>query len=343
MASLDEPYLIQVAGHGNISVSAEHLERVIKQTVENEVLFYERIRDDPNHNGLSPFVAAYFRSACVDEPKDKSTNTRLTQEKLTHIIEIENLCLLAGKEVPEEADCYIEKVSRPPEVKPFSRADYVGWSPACVLDLKLGKIRYTPLTHESKVHHTIAKDRGSTSDILGLRISGLSTWRFNRAREKTGEGECNLISWQEGKSFGRALGPQDLLAALGKFFTVADAGTESVSNEEIGRIFPNSNFESSPHLSLVKFYLFRLRAFAKALDESNFFARCSFTSSSLVFLHSWKVERSKVLLRADLRLVDFAQSGYISDGTVLPDSHVGVRTALSNLVALLEDLEKSTS
>ena len=318
------PPLVQAAGHGMLRQAEGRPGILAKPTTAAEAAFYRRVTADPSLAALLPFLPRFHGSAEVDP----------TAAKFTHEVFLDNLCLLVDADVPT-ATPGATAAAAPASAGATIGAecagmDYQGWTATSVMDLKLGKARYTPATKPEKVKHTLEKDKGSTSESLGLRVTGLSHSRFvlppappvdtgeqskispasdlssgdeADRRRLAGMVEASAfcaapaepapseLRWVEGKKLGRAVDAAGLRETLERYCTCVEApDAPPAAASALWDRFTGGRFRARPYRPLVAHYAATARAFLAALDATRFFDDNAFVSSSLLFVHSCAVD-----------------------------------------------------
>lgn len=127
-----------------------------------------------------------------------------------------------------------------------------GFAQPCVMDVKIGRLRYTKITPQPKVDKITRKDEGSILRKCGLRVSGFKRWYRPEPVQGSGSGATDFSVERHGKPFGHALDTTALICQyLRAFFTSQHplATTGPVANNAVSLIPRDSVVESPAELS----------------------------------------------------------------------------------------------
>jgi hypothetical protein len=339
---------IQVAGHGNIIFSPHRgHSHILKPTNANEVEMYRNFQKDPNLACLLPWVPQCLsvetneHGSVHPEASDNASPTFAVNAdgEAPHFVELENL--LSGFRFP------------------------------CVLDIKLGAVRWTPTTCPKKVKKIQEKEGPQSSPQLNaFRLCGVHRFGFTTVEDHeqghgakvvhpipTDSSTAHLSRWVAGKDYGRNMDRLAAMAALNAFFSpflpLSSSSSEAkpLGSKNDHLLYPKELLESVSR-QLKSNALDQLQALAAALDHSSILRSYSLTSASLhiaydatVFLsHPTAMEPPSApgpspvpapTPAVRVHLIDFARCGPLQSRLYFDDSVVRFREGLENLIALL--------
>jgi inositol-hexakisphosphate kinase len=186
---------------------------------------------------------------------------------------------------------YTQTLQQHPDVKRFAPAFYgpqekdgnkhivladltAGFSKPCILDVKLGVSSVGEDASPEKKASMEAKDRGTTTHSLGMRITAMKVYQTDKA---------DYVSL--GKAWGKKVTPETMLESLSQFFN----NGERLRTE------------------LIPSYLEKLGEIQEWINEQS---QLRFYSSSVLFIYDGDESNSKV----ELKMIDFAHVHEIQDG-----------------------------
>lgn len=361
----DTPIPIQVAGHGNMVFSPIRGRSYLrKPTNSNEVEMYRSFQKDPNLASLLSWIPR-----CVEADTREGASVSLTDEGASEVASPSSAISLGS---PNQE----EKWESPPATAGnalLEDADHsfvelenllLDFRFPCVLDIKLGAVRWTPATCPKKVKKIQEKEGPTSSPQLNaFRLCGVHRFGFDTATGKedsTRQGEAEgaqrmsnqppsgdsssatLRRWVAGKDYGRNMDRQGALLALKAFFSpILTPSPSEGSHAAMPTMKLQERWELfSQQLKTVA--LDQMRALASSIDDSRILQIYSLTSVSLhiaydaeLFLsHATGTVPRPILVK--VHLIDFARCGPLQSGLYFDDSVVRFREGLGNLIALME-------
>lgn len=197
------------------------------------------------------------------------------------------------------------------------RNEVSGMKVPCVMDIKVGKMRTTP-SAGAKGEAKEAKDMGTTSKAIGLRVCGVHHVVMKSGEERLVETTAGLD-----KEFGRFLTPDTFQHALRAFCTVALAWDEepqasaSVSEPIFSRLARRDMRKAGIGInrSIAERYSRKLRELAATLRSHPPILAClCFLSTSVMVAYDCAAQQQggggePVEGGVVIKLIDFARSG----------------------------------
>lgn len=273
-----EPYKYQAAGHPRTFYLSQTQRCVYKITSAQEIEFYRSLIGSPDLEILREHAPAFGGVHLIAE----------------------------GVAIPATLPHYI----LPPGTYPDSALDSVKLenllfriSNPSYADLKLGKVLYCCCASEQKRNRMIQRSQETTSDSLGIRVSGYCRW------------DPASLSYKEfTKTQGYLLTESTILTAIRDFFTI--------------------HGESHPRPAVISEVIKSLTALRTAFVSTDVMLR----STSLFIAYSGSLTNSDP--NVIVKIIDFARS-HVTGRSVHGDG--GFLHGLDNLIILLRKLVSASS
>lgn len=291
-----------------MTVDADNVDLIVKPTTAQEVEMYQRTLRDPRLSVLRATAPQYFGSEALPSALGK----------MTHSIRLTNVVRTVQQRI------HVAHAT----------------STTSIMDIKLGRVRHGPNTPADRVTHIMEKDRGTTSEVGALRITGA-------VHQRTMPGQPHeIITWREGKLLGRTITMPQIHDVLRLFCSLEEspAGLSSLAlSDEASRILTASGgfFPPNCDADVSRAYKRRLLDLLGQLDDAQVFEKYSFVSSSLLLCHAARFDITGRNWEScvDVKMIDFSQSGLVGD-EAFPDTIVGFREGLLNLIATFDAITK---
>ncbi|KAG5491194.1 hypothetical protein JIQ42_01091 [Leishmania sp. Namibia] len=211
-----------------------------------------------------------------------------------------------------------------------------GMQKPCVMDIKVGFIRHSPLTPKDKIERMVKKERDSLMRNTALRICGLR--RYVRASTGT-EGVTDTLQCERyGKAIGYAMSDVcELSSCLKMFLSIGEPiaeikqdGLLVVRSKMMGAATATERTHMEQRVSQVRAELKLLIDFFEGTPDGAFLLQhMAFVSTSLLLLYDAGASPAT----ARLRFIDFARSTWRRFN--FGESTVGFVQGLKNLDAYI--------
>ncbi|GET92831.1 hypothetical protein, conserved [Leishmania tarentolae] len=186
-----------------------------------------------------------------------------------------------------------------------------GMQRPCVMDVKIGFIRHSPLTPEDKVARIVKKDERALVRETALRICGCRRYIHDAAG--TEDASATLTCERFGKDIGYAVSNvRELSTCLKVFLSIGPPLAETNADGQLAFPFEQMAAVGSTERRCMKQRISHARAEIKSLvdffkgtpDGAFMLQHMAFVSSSVLVLY----DAAAVLATARVRLIDFARS-----------------------------------
>nr|CAJ2480906.1 unnamed protein product [Leishmania braziliensis] len=211
-----------------------------------------------------------------------------------------------------------------------------GMQRPCIMDVKLGFIRHSPLTPEEKVARMMKKEHNSLVRNTALRICGCRRYIHDTSNNEGAA--ATLICERFGKDIGYAISDVRVLSTcLTAFMSIGEPLAERKENEQLdfhpevmGAITSAEQVHMKQRIRHIRAEIESLLHFFEGTPDGTFMLQhMAFVSASVLLLY----DAADSSARAKLRFIDFARSTWRKFN--FDESTIGFIQGLKNLDAYL--------